>query len=33
MDDYARRAHQRAAQFSWDDARVAIERIVCETLG
>lgn len=33
MDDYARRAHQRAGQFSWDDARLAIERIVCDTLG
>jgi glycosyltransferase involved in cell wall biosynthesis len=33
IEDYARRAHQRAAQFSWDDARLAIERIVCDTLG
>lgn len=33
IDDYAQRAHQRAAQFSWDDARLAIERIVCDTLG
>jgi len=31
--DCAARAHQRAAQFSWDEARLAIERIICETLG
>jgi len=25
------RAHERAGRFSWDDARTAIDRIVCET--